>query len=227
MYKILFIISIIVGCSAATDFTKESLIEEQQEEQKINDDTNSTPSSEYSDGKEDIGENEGETEFIIWDLERPLSWNDFVGEIELNSNYKAKTFSKINFESRVTKDSIYLNIPCFFITTKSWVKERFRQNNLLLEHEQLHFDIAELVARKIREECSKHRSVSLSESSEVLQNIYDKFYYEFWDELNFHYDEETNHSVIRERQLEWEIKIKNELDLLSKYESTIVVIPRL
>ncbi len=167
------------------------------------------------------------TELILWDSEDRLSWLDFLGEIQFKSKYKAKTFSKINFENTVSKDSIILKIPCFFVSNKSWVKNDFRENLLLLEHEQLHFDIAELVARKIREECAQHESTSLLESSVILQKIYDKFYGDFWDELNFAYDEETNHGINEGKQLEWEFKVKNELKLLKRYSSIIVVIPRL
>lgn len=161
---------------------------------------------------------------ILWSPSRKLTWDDFQAKPDTTSHYKAITSSWIGFESEVFNDSIILSVPCTFIKSQSWSVSK--KNVALLAHEQLHFDITELVARKIRKDCSKHVSSSLTESSKILQSYYDKYYDEYWDNLNKNYDTETNHSINKEKQKEWELKIAKELKALEKYSSTRVVIKR-
>lgn len=110
---------------------------------------------------------------ILWSASNKLTWNDFQGNPDTTSNYKAITTSQIGFTPEIHKDSIILSVPCNFLKSESWSVRK--SNYALLAHEQLHFDIAELVARNIRKGCSKHVSTSLNESSIFLQTCYDKF----------------------------------------------------
>lgn len=161
---------------------------------------------------------------ILWDEYRKLSWDDFKGIPDEVSDYKAITSSFIGFTSITYGDSIVLSIPCYFVKTESWSKNKMGKS--LLSHEQLHFDVAEIIARKIRKECSTHISKSLEETSNILQSYYDKYYGEYWDNINNQYDSETDHGIIESKQKEWEQKIAKELKSLEVYSSPRVVVRR-
>lgn len=161
---------------------------------------------------------------ILWRSNLKLSWDDYESSPDSTSQYQANTSSWIRFLPIVYDDSIVLEIPCYFVKSQSWSKDKLAVE--LLRHEQLHFDIAELIARKIRKDCSKHISTSLKESSKILQSHYDKYYGTDWDNLNKSYDTETEHGTISVKQIEWESKIAKDLKALNAYSSTRLVIKR-
>ncbi|MGJ8734513.1 MAG: DUF922 domain-containing protein, partial [Cellulophaga sp.] len=77
-------------------------------------------------------------------------------------------------------------------------------------HEQIHFDIAELYARKMREKLSK--VVPSSNTYKQARAIYTSVNKEL-DAYQDLYDKETNYSRDLEKQLFWQEKVKKELQL--------------
>jgi predicted secreted Zn-dependent protease len=102
-------------------------------------------------------------------------------------------------------------------TQKSWTKT---SSDTILTHEKRHFDITEIYARKLRKAFKEKRfsQSTLNKESKALFNSINK-------ELNKQqvlYDKETNHSINRQQQLNWESKIEKELNALSEYKSIAV-----
>ena len=161
---------------------------------------------------------------IEWSSNVKLTWKDFLGKPDTSSRYKAVTFTKIRVSDEEFDDKIILNFPATFNRSLSWTKNT--KSMSLLIHEQIHFDIAELVARKIRKDCSQHVSRDLSLSYEFIQNTYDYYRTYCLDSINDTYDSETNHGMIKSKQKEWEKKISKELTSLKAYSSTQVEIKR-
>lgn len=161
---------------------------------------------------------------ILWKPSLKLRWDDFQGVVDSISTYEAMTFVFMNFEIKsTTKFSIIMNISCYFNKQNSWSKNK---NDLkLLAHEKLHFDIAELVTRKVREEFCLHQSKDINVTNIFMQDIVNKYSIER-DSLNKSYDRETNHGIIDKKQKEWEAKITKELKALDKYSKTQVIIKR-
>lgn len=160
---------------------------------------------------------------VTW-TPKKLTWDDFQAKPDSQSGYTAVSSTWIEFTSKTFKDSIVLMVPCFFRKAKSWTKNT--ENLNLLKHEQLHFDIAELIVRKIRKESSSHISKSIAESSAFFNAIYRK-YYKMWGSLGKSYDEETNHSINETKQREWDSKIARELSALEEYANPQVVVKRI
>ncbi len=86
----------------------------------------------------------------------------------------------------------------------------------LLIHEEGHFDITEVIARKFRKTLNtKIRYFSDIDTLGTMVNIL----FDYKEELDSQYDEETTHGINKEKQLEWNKTIQKMLDSLKEYEN--------
>lgn len=152
-----------------------------------------------------------EEETIEWTPESKLTWKDFKGKIPRNVRAAATTASGINyqFSTRFEGDEMIVDytVLTYFYPTKSWYKPKIC-NDLTLVHEQLHFDISELFARKMRKQM--HSTVFTNNVKAEVKKIYRKILNELSDYQNL-YDNQTNFSRDREQQLLWIKKIREAL----------------
>jgi len=150
---------------------------------------------------------------ISWSAERRLSWKDFKGNVPSNNRAAATTASGITyrFTTSGTKDTIEVDfkIDTYFYPTKSWYQPELC-DDIILSHEQLHFDISELYARELRKRLDAAAFTHKNVKSKV-RSIYRKINEEL-SEFQNKYDRETNFSRDREQQLIWNEKIKNALE---------------
>ena len=86
---------------------------------------------------------------IIWNQNYQLEWTDFKGKVDQKSDYGAITSSGISTSYEFKKDSILFKVIAVFYKQDSWTKESL-QSELGLKHEQVHFDITEIAARRLR-----------------------------------------------------------------------------
>src|SRR5690348_5350311 len=84
---------------------------------------------------------------IVWNEYRPLTWEDFQGKRSEDAAGDAGTVVQIKAKPYMVKDQVKYDVAAVFVKNKSWSDAQTKE---LLAHEQLHFDIAELYARKIR-----------------------------------------------------------------------------
>ena len=155
--------------------------------------------------------NSQDYETIAWSTENKLTWNDFRGRAPSNDRAAATTASGISyqFSTNSINGEIELDykVSTFFYPNKSWYQPHLC-DSLILSHEQLHFDISELFARKMR--------IRLA-SGTFTQNVKSEvktIYKEILDELEEFqdlYDDQTNFSRDMEQQLIWNDKIKEAL----------------
>lgn len=144
----------------------------------------------------------------MWKPDFRLSWNDFKGSIPENSNAAATTASGIsyNFSTYYEGKEIKIDfkVQSFFYPTKSWYKPKVC-NEVTLLHEQLHFDITELYARKLRERLA---NATFSKNvKEEVRKIYKTTLRQLNDFQN-KYDSETNYSRNLPVQERWVKEIK-------------------
>jgi len=163
-----------------------------------------------------------ESIYLFWSPDVKLKWTDFHGHISPEDDIAASA-SYIGFFHKVRKhphpDSVMLDTRAFFNKSKSWVKVP-AVNPSLLEHEQRHFDLAELFARKFRKASFelKLRSQNLAKS---IDSTY-KYYSVRGDSIHIQYDIETNHGLSLIPQAKWNEKIKNGLLELSPYSNPVL-----
>ncbi len=155
-----------------------------------------------------------------WRVNEKLEWSDFRGGPDPDSPYSASTYSGISYrytaKTAIKKVHVTFEVACYFIPDKSWVKEGFESDKKLLAHEQLHFDITELFARKLHQKLKNTRFTK--NHHKQIKTIYNTILNKrkLMQEL---YDAETNHSDNEVLQKKWEIKIAKLLKKMNHFAS--------
>ena len=162
--------------------------------------------------------NQNKDTIVIWSKNKKLMWCDFKG-VEKDKNINGATSSTgIMMLPYMNKDKKYSYkvLACFYKNTSS---TNTNSSNYILNHEQLHFDITELFARKIRQEI-KIQELKSSYVDHI--SIYRKSHKEYRRYQNL-YDIETNHSTNFENQKKWDFKIFQEL---KKFDCVPPILPK-
>jgi hypothetical protein len=150
-------------------------------------------------------------ETIAWSNENKLTWADFQGKAPNNGRAAATTASGISYQFSTVGSNgeieIDYKVSTFFYPNKSWYQPHLC-DTLILSHEQLHFDISELFARKMRNRLATSKFTQ-NVKAEVKQ-IYKEILEELEDFQN-RYDDQTNFSRDMEQQLIWNTKIAEAL----------------
>jgi hypothetical protein len=156
-----------------------------------------------------------ESDIIYWNDGRVLTWEDFQGDPRYDyHNISALTSSGIVHYRGCENGQIIYQVRAYFETKESWYKQE-AHNNYILAHEQVHFDITELYARKLRKALDA-RKFACGEEAE-FEAFVDNFL-QGWENKQSTYDIITRHSLDKDKQLEWAYKIAGELSLLEDFE---------
>jgi hypothetical protein len=150
---------------------------------------------------------------IYWSDDYKLNWSDFKGKPKRSNPMAAETSTHLDFSMAYENNAFSWNLDCYFSRKESWVKSDLKSDDLLA-HEQLHFDIAELNARKIRSEMDKLKLKSIDDNKK-LQNVFEKGY-ERMSKQQTQYDKETDHGQLDDPQVRWIESIRAEM---KKYEA--------
>ena len=150
---------------------------------------------------------------IHWRQDYKLKWDDFQGKPDMNSDNRAITVVDVGYDLSFTKNKFDVTVSCVFMKKKSWKKE---EDSVRLAHEQGHFDIAEIFARKLRMAFRSYVFNSKTISSD-FRSIFSKLYADK-EALDSLYDKETDFSRNRSMQLIWNKKILTELHKLDPYK---------
>ena len=146
-----------------------------------------------------------------------LTWEDFKAEPKTSSQFQANTnsgfsyswsYSSNNGEMKLTYD-----VYSTFYPNRSWVDPEHKTAKLLA-HEQLHFDISELHARKLLKALSEYK---LGRNiRQDLKSIYTKIEKERIA-MQQSFDKESNHSLNAEEEQRWQNFIAKELQNLEQF----------
>lgn len=154
---------------------------------------------------------------IVWQENKPLTWDDFKGKPEKRFS-AASTHYNMFKTTEQNGPSAEVVVEAVFYCKESWKRESWI-NEQVLEHEQKHFDIVELYARKLRKLISAKKYSSyphLKTVSDSLFTVIDKEMDVYQDK----YDDETDASMNGDKQREWNKKIMEEIQALSEYKNT-------
>jgi len=158
---------------------------------------------------------------IKWSSKNCIDWVDFKGRPQ-NSPAGAMSDVGVRYECKYKGDKVRFEIYSFFDKKESWAKKKEMNENSLL-HEQFHFNITELYARKMRKELIESEEINSKNATSKFRKIYKK-YMDQEDQVQRMYDEKTNYSRNKEEQRVWVDKIDSELKELDKYKEPVVVI---
>lgn len=155
-----------------------------------------------------------DVDLIEWNDTRKLTWADFKGRPDTNSPNAALTNSSINMEFGYDDTRLTYSIKCRFNKNKSWGRVK---NDYILAHEQGHFDIAEIHARRLKQALSQYK-FNASTVAKDVNEIYAGIISEH-NQFQQAYDLETDHSRNPVKQKAWVEKIADTLQSLSAFSN--------
>ncbi|EON78440.1 hypothetical protein ADIS_1051 [Lunatimonas lonarensis] len=149
---------------------------------------------------------------VFYDPKRPLTWNDFTGRPRMG-NFAASIFASIAYEgdTKLVNGEVQIDLvfKTYMLKSSSWVRPG--NNEYGLNHEQRHFDIAQIITERLK---ARLRNMDLMPhnfdrvvSFEFLES------YREMNRLQEQYDRETAHGMNRPAQERWNILIDEELRL--------------
>lgn len=164
-------------------------------------------------------EEDDKHDHIYWNKTFTLEWDDFQGVPPESKTSAALSNIAIPYGFETYSDGrVTININACFIKSKSWVIPQFK-NNLLLQHEQLHFDIAELIRRKIVKALID-ADITVDNAEAVMKSIMKHYWAGEYKKMQEQYDAESNFSRFIGKQIEWNKKIAVELEKFEDYRYT-------
>lgn len=163
---------------------------------------------------------------LVWSKLRKLTWEDFKStKRSLNgiNTYHATTSAGLFLsytveEDIIEEDVIEEDIIKFKILSKfeKYNSYVLLKTEYLLKHEQLHFDIVEVHARKLRKEYLLLKKEKAELDDYLL--LFQKSLKDLSKYQNL-YDAETLHSKNKINQQKWNEKVKTELKMLEAYRN--------
>lgn len=156
-------------------------------------------------------------QYLEWRKNKKLTWNDFNGVNTDTSELSAGTYVQLNLNYKLNYGSsklIRFYVSSVFSKSRSWSSVK---TDYLLRHEQGHFDIGEMVARKLRERLYILMQSGVYVNEQKIRQVYHE-YNDTLSRMQVLYDSETNHSRSMYEQERWNEIITNELNTLNKYE---------
>lgn len=161
---------------------------------------------------------------IAYDTNYLLVWDDFITKRKPPSSPEAAEAAlNLYFSAYYHEDSgrYVLEVVAAFDRKLSWVRKDAK-NDAVLNHEQLHFDIEELFARKLRKAFFEQiQSVQdIEKKAEKLLKQYSRDL----ARMQKAYDKETHHGLNKAAQQSWDQKIRSELKLLDDYVVPLFVV---
>jgi|GEM_PF-342927 len=143
---------------------------------------------------------------------RPLTWADFKGRPSILSRWAAQVFTSFGFEARSTIKNrvveLHVRVSVWLDKTISWGRPDSK-NDYVLAHEQLHFDITQIIGQRFKKKV-QNMLFSTDDYSSEIQYQYLEFYRDL-AQLQQQYDAETNHGLDQAAQSRWSEKVKKEL----------------
>jgi hypothetical protein len=141
---------------------------------------------------------------IEWSSGRKLRKSDFKGAVAAQSNLVARSFITIQASWSCDGERLDVKIRAVFDPSRStWSGPSNLTSGQLLDHEQTHFDIAELFARKIRAHLSQITDACTRRGGTVpLAAIVEEYQTEL-DDQQVRYDRQTRFGTDARMQWEW------------------------
>jgi hypothetical protein len=162
-----------------------------------------------------------EEPMIIWS-ESKLTWQNFHGKMRKNEPFDAVTVSAISSQFSGSNNQLTFDVKAVFLPNDSKKKPK-KQSNELLEHEQGHFDITEIFARKLRQTLQNKKFKKYDLIQKEVNKAYNKNNLA-WEKMQNQYDKDTDHSKNQTEQKEWNTKIQNTLTELRDFKNTSFLI---
>ena len=157
---------------------------------------------------------------LKWDKHPALTWSDFQARPRRTTGEPSAvtdTGFRVQLECRET--TLDIRIDAEFYPTSSWVKPP-RKSPELLRHEQGHFDITELYARKMRK-AIRDANITCEDDRQAEaagKKIFNQLDQQ-WEKAEKQYDADTSDGTNPVKQKEASERIAKELAELSRWKA--------
>jgi hypothetical protein len=172
-------------------------------------------------------------QLLCWQAERKLRWADFQAPANVLPTDDPLFWTSAASCAPVlqligTKDASGRNN--FFVTaaldqSRSWVRASvLARSEQVLAHEQLHFDICELSARRLRQRIAQEYQAGGDVFAPAFRQELQHLLAEQagW---NTRYDQQTAHGLLKDQQQRWQAQLTQALAQLAAYASTATDCP--
>ncbi|MDB5199800.1 MAG: hypothetical protein JWO92_1763 [Chitinophagaceae bacterium] len=156
---------------------------------------------------------------ILWSSTKKLAPADFRGMADTGKIMIAFTMIKSGYKVLPQDGSVIINTLTYFFPCSSWLN---RVNIKSIEHEQLHFDIAEYHKRLFLKRVSE--TISSADMFATTTRAIFRDVAEQRRAMNMEYDQQTTYGQNVQEQDKWNIKIANLLIELEKYTGNTTTI---
>ena len=174
---------------------------------------------------------------LCWQEGRRLEWGDFQArQYPSADGHDPSTLSAVTavvmpvVQTTDSRGTLTYRVDCVFVRDFSWVNSQVttaEDRASTLAHEQVHFDLAELIVRKVRRriaECTRSGEDVFGSAAEAdIQCLLAEY-----NPLNDLYDEDVNFrppAVEAAAQRRWTLRVARELRELDRYKSTVTTCP--
>ena len=150
---------------------------------------------------------------FAWSATRRLTWSDFRARPPGSGAEVAKTAYALFYAWKCQRQEFDFRVIAGFRPRQSWVKALALRDTVLrrsaLRHEQTHFDLAEVHARRMRRYFDSLANACRKTDSE-LSELAGRLMQEEKAEQQ-RYDAETNHGLRSEAQAAWNAEVARQL----------------
>ncbi|WP_158607146.1 DUF922 domain-containing protein [Pontibacter oryzae] len=166
-----------------------------------------------------------EVEQLFWS-ETPLQAQDYTLMPDNIDTGKLGvfTYTHVSYKYTFVRPGSILHmkmvVTAGFIKEKSWIKAHAMKDKNALAHEQLHFDLTELYARKLT------KAFAEAKPTDNFKEAFDAVFQQVFNELKEQqqqYDLETDHGFRGKKQQYWHNHVKNELNAHAAWADKVLV----
>lgn len=154
-----------------------------------------------------------------WAATRRLAWSDFQGTPPRGGPEGARTAYGLYYAWSCRGEAFRFRVTAALHPHRSWVKPMVvgdaQESPRVLRHEQTHFDVTEVFARRMRQRfaaltgaCAKPEGALQALAKQLVDEE---------REMQQRYDRETNHGLITARQTAWNTDVARMLTAVSRY----------
>ena len=141
---------------------------------------------------------------IPWSASRPLTIADFQGRPSPLYPQAALTSADIKAGAKCVNFEFSGTVQATFDPATSWFRQPKTASAALLRHEQTHFDLTEVYARRLRQKLLVFQARADCNKLQPAFNNLTKGIYAEWAKEQNRYDAESNHGLNAARQDFWE-----------------------
>jgi hypothetical protein len=168
----------------------------------------------------------GSDSIKIWSAKDKLERSDFLSKTKLEAQNKFINFDEhgvlvasIKVAVQKRNSQIIIDVIPFMNRSKSWISSSDTSISIL-NHEQIHFDITELVARKLRYQIGQLQKDKVTDVSKYANMIND-YISDSLDYYQSDFDKNTLHGFLNDKQTEYDNWLRLELNKYCSFSTDL------